>query len=1073
MKKIKAILGAGIFIISTGASLFLGDSSVYAETQVSADISEDTTWDLEGSPYIMQDIINISPGATLTVEPGVAVQSGNFSVKGSLKAEGTVDQPIYFGAPDSSQCDWSWTANFMQSESHLSHVVFQNCSFNLRFENGSKVDMDFLSTNKAKKVYMDVVGSDVSVDHSDFSKFLAFDAYQGSTATIANTVMHDLSGSIPIAIYDHSSLTLSDSNLSNVDWQVGLTVFGQSSVTVASSTIDGVNYSDAVDVYGGSSLDWHNSQILNTKGFGLPLAAWSDRTSGTTTVNVFNGIFSGGEANGLTFFGPVETRIVGSKVSGFWGEAISLDSGAKVSVDRTAISNNDTGLAVHAPSALVIKSSAIVGNSMLGASNYSADAIDLSGNWWGDPTGPYQELDNTGGLGNSVSQNVKFEPWLTEDPLIDKPVELPKCCSNVAFIPGLEGSRLYTGGVLSENQLWEPNRNADVEKLYLDKNGQSLNQSIYTRDIINSTNYPAYNIDIYKTFSGSMNALVSDNIINAWKPLSYDWRLGYDEILKNGTKISDTATSSMIQTIEELAAGSKTGKVSLVAHSNGGLLAKSLIEALNKEGKSDLVDKLILVAVPQLGTPQSIPADLHGYGQELLYGNILNSSVARKLAENMPTAYNLLPSDKYLNESSVPIVTFDPSIDSISNLRKIYGDTISDPAELSDFLLGNSDSRTQPDLYDTSIPNVLNSNLLTKAKAVHQDQDVWLASSSLSVSQIVGWGLDTVEGLKYQKKSAIVCTPMSMPLCVNKDVLDYRPLFDFNGDGTVMRSSADVLSAPTYYVNLAGINSSQNTNRAHGDILETKAVQNLVKNIVTGQQQLPENVLTSLPKTNSRNGLQVSIHSPVILDLYDNSGNHTGPLTNSDQTSDLSLYEAKIPNSYYLPFGEGVYAGVTDKTTTTVSLHGTDIGTFTLELSEVSEATTTNLLFQDLPVLPTTLASVVSSPATTSVLALDLDGDGKNDLTVGSGNGFDPIAYLVTMESVVGTFSIDQKIKKQLNDKIDKVIDLIKKGKIDQVDKKIVTSLKSFATKKSHNKIDTDDEQILVAMLYNLLDNLK
>jgi len=51
----------------------------------------------------------------------------------------------------------------------------------------------------------------------------------------------------------------------------------------------------------------------------------------------------------------------------------------------------------------------------------------------------------------------------------------------------------------------------------------------------------------------------------------------------------------------------KTGlPVWLMGHSNGGLVTKYLPKVLSDEGKTDLVDKIISVAVPYLGTPAAV-----------------------------------------------------------------------------------------------------------------------------------------------------------------------------------------------------------------------------------------------------------------------------------------------------------------------------------------------------------------------------------------------------------------------------------------------------------------------------------
>ncbi len=61
--------------------------------------------------------------------------------------------------------------------------------------------------------------------------------------------------------------------------------------------------------------------------------------------------------------------------------------------------------------------------------------------------------------------------------------QIPTCCSNVVFLPGLQGSRLYKQQMF-ENKLWEPNTNSDIEKLYLTDQGESIDSSIYTEDIV-------------------------------------------------------------------------------------------------------------------------------------------------------------------------------------------------------------------------------------------------------------------------------------------------------------------------------------------------------------------------------------------------------------------------------------------------------------------------------------------------------------------------------------------------------------------------------------------------------------
>ena len=76
----------------------------------------------------------------------------------------------------------------------------------------------------------------------------------------------------------------------------------------------------------------------------------------------------------------------------------------------------------------------------------------------------------------------------------------------------------------------------------------------------------------------------------------------------------------------------------------------------------DHVDVLILVASPQIGTAEAVPAILHGFDQEILGGWLLDDLHARELGRNMPSAYGLLPSKEYINEVSASPVAFSDNL---------------------------------------------------------------------------------------------------------------------------------------------------------------------------------------------------------------------------------------------------------------------------------------------------------------------------------------------------------------------------------------------------------------------------
>ncbi|MDI6791459.1 MAG: FlgD immunoglobulin-like domain containing protein [bacterium] len=97
--------------------------NIYASTNVSGTISQDSTWTLSNSPYIVTGDITVAESVKLTIEPGVTIKFNSncdLYVNGGLYANGTLSNPITFtsnenptsgswgGIQFSSTCTDSW-----------------------------------------------------------------------------------------------------------------------------------------------------------------------------------------------------------------------------------------------------------------------------------------------------------------------------------------------------------------------------------------------------------------------------------------------------------------------------------------------------------------------------------------------------------------------------------------------------------------------------------------------------------------------------------------------------------------------------------------------------------------------------------------------------------------------------------------------------------------------------------------------------------------------------------------------------------------------------------------------------
>ena len=607
--------------------------------------------------------------------------------------------------------------------------------------------------------------------------------------------------------------------------------------------------------------------------------------------------------------------------------------------------------------------------------------VILKNNWYNDPAGPEIEtIPNVGG--EKIIGDYTLESWSA--------TKIPNTAeggaSSVLFLPGLEASRLYD----EDNQLWEPNRNADVEKLFLDEDGKSLNEDIYTKDVLDEANVsPILQKNIYKSFLSDLDKWKNDEkIIADYSAVPYDWRLSLEDILDSGvvddekiSYIGKSATPYIIKELRRLASTSKSGKVTIVAHSNGGLLAKALTNKLDAEAQN-LIDKIVFVGVPQVGTPQAIGGLLHGFDQGLptdWLSFFVSPKNARILGKNMSSAYNLLPSEAYFSGDgsavSTPVISFEDGSLTDLFINK-YGHEIDESDELHNFLL-DEEGKVSADSDDLASPSKINSDLLEYGENTHQAlDDNWTASSNISVYQIAGFGEETLGTVKYW--TGVECVKFFQGFCLEtQPKLQYSPEMVIDGDGTVVSPSALAMKTDTenvkrYWVDLKKYDTFYNLKREHADILEVEQLRDFIKDNILTQSEtaLPNYLSDSKPSITSEKRLQYILHSPLALSAHDTVGN------------EISATNSTIPNAEYKRFGEVQYISLPASTIHTVKLDGLAEGSFTLEMQEVENSETiAKTTFAGIPTSAGTKVEMEVTDGTIgNALPLEVDFDGDDTI---------------------------------------------------------------------------------------------
>jgi len=286
--------------------------------------------------------------------------------------------------------------------------------------------------------------------------------------------------------------------------------------------------------------------ILQNSGYGIFMIL----SEGAT---ISNNHFENNTGYGISINRPFSaSTIENNEINGNW-VGISFDY-----QDNSRISNNN-----------------ITGNSLYGV--LSRNTLNAQDNWWGDPTGPYNVTFNPGGLGNEVSNEVDFEPWLSEAVIFDEVgIQRP-----VIIIPGILGSAQKNGEWIIDPILHTYDNLIDT----LEANGYVEDVTLFT--------FP-YN-------------WYQSNVLTAFE-------------LKN--KIND------VQDICDCA------RVDLIAHSMGGLVARQYIQSNYYEND---VKQLIFLGTPHEGSPKAYLTWEGGKISSDANGSLVNfifSREAKKLGYN-------------------------------------------------------------------------------------------------------------------------------------------------------------------------------------------------------------------------------------------------------------------------------------------------------------------------------------------------------------------------------------------------------------------------------------------------------
>ena len=706
-----------------------------------------------------------------------------------------------------------------------------------------------------------------------------------------------------------------------------------------------------------------------------------------------------------------------------------VNDGGSINITNSSLTDNKQNALYHQLGTSVINDSFVGDVGRFGIYNATTVPLDATNNYWDDPTGPTHP-SNLDGVGAYMSDNVTATPWLTSfdfNPPPPPPPPEPTGASSILFLPGIMGSRLYEEsdgcddeGII-EQERWFSTNECEQLRLKTDFTGQPLH-SLYTKPSSDSVIDNIFFVSpLYDDFLQRLEQEKDNETIADYRAIPYDWRLKLGDILKtkvvDGRVVFDSLStyqqSYLYTSLQELVSTSDSGKVTIVAHSNGGLVAKALLLEMqaNNDPLLDNIDNLILVAVPQTGTPDAVVGLLQGI--ELTGGLVINEVVSRDIINTAPFGHHLLPSAGYFSGSGTtvqtPVLQFLPG--GVSGIwQGEYGEGITSLDNLHRFLSKDS-NRYNPDRADLSQPEVVDNFLLDYSKVVHAGQASFIPPPTMKVSQVAGIGISTPAMLTYfTDKECVNRSIFSFFTCTEyRDKLGYSVRMVADGDGTVVVPSALAMSendkVERFWMDLERYN-VQNSDRVHRNILEVPDIQNLILNTAEGTSTRSYTYLNDEEiqlETAAR--LVFQLHSPLDMWVSTNNGK-------------VSSTTVEVSSALYRRVGEVQYIEI-PSTEQEVELHmtGQATGSFTLEI----ERWEGDILEEqvDYVAVPTATSTVVTARViddiTQTLLELDLEGDGEVEGEMAHDGVFTETAVsYTTLISAVDSLNLSQARKQAL-----------------------------------------------------------
>jgi hypothetical protein len=423
-------------------------------------ISQDTTWTLSGSPYVIAGNVTVANGAVLTIEPGVEVEFNkdlSLTVEGSLYAVGTSDRWISFTSNNlpPGLGDWN-TIEFAGAENES--FTLENCNVEYAKNGitiqslGKAVVRDSRLANHALSGVHVIAESNLIIEGNTIELNTNGISSTGDLSSgiqvLDNVIASNVNG---IYLYASSSgisrirnITILRNVLSSNDNGIEFYLFPLTwegminNVTISENTINLNKNGIYLHIWGGSAAYTTNqiydvsiseNTVLFNEKYGIYLNSSGPWLGSIYRVSISNNKVASNEVGVYLFanyhyphiqFDVVITNNtvwanINKGIHVFGGAFRELEDGIRTNMTHNSISYSACGAFYEGDTENIAHLNDIHHNTYGTYVSYSA-TVNATHNYWEDSTGPYHEVLNTDGKGNPVNGNgtdLVFKPFLT------------------------------------------------------------------------------------------------------------------------------------------------------------------------------------------------------------------------------------------------------------------------------------------------------------------------------------------------------------------------------------------------------------------------------------------------------------------------------------------------------------------------------------------------------------------------------------------------------------------------------------------------------------------------------------